>query len=78
MEDEYTKEVDYYEIRIENRSGISKIEKYDSYRDLQDRFEALLLSKSRDIKHFRAFIVFNDDTYMEVLNSIGDRINFLK
>ena len=72
--EEYEKEVDYYEIRIENRSGISKIEKYDTYSDLQDRFNTLILAKGRNIKYFRAFIVFNDDTYMEVLNQVGDRL----
>ena len=75
IEIEATKEISHYELRIEYKSGITEVERYDTHSDLQDRFEALLITvkKRGKIKDFRAFIVFEDNSFMETLNEPMDR-----
>ena len=38
IEIEATKEISHYELRIEYKSGITEVERYDTHSDLQDRF----------------------------------------
>ena len=61
------KEISHYELW-----AYGKIEKYDTYSDLQDRVEYFIMLK----KDYRAFIIFLDDTYMEVFDKVADRVTY--
>lgn len=65
--------VDYYELRVKYKGGITRKEKYDTFQDLQDRFDTLLLTKKNKIQEYEALIVFTDGTYQPTLNKPNDR-----
>jgi len=61
----YDKEVNHYELRVGDR-----IERFDHYLTMKEKF----LQSSKGNVRIRAFAIFNDDTFMEVLDSFS--INF--
>ncbi len=67
------KEVNYYELRVKYKGGITRKEKYDTFQDLQDRFDTLLLTKKNEIQEYEALIVFTDGTYQPTLNKPNDK-----
>jgi hypothetical protein len=63
--EEYDKEVNHYELRVGDR-----IERFDHYLTMKEKY----LQSSKGNVRIRAFAIFNDDTFMEVLDSFS--INF--
>jgi hypothetical protein len=61
----YDKEVNHYELRVGDR-----IERFDHYLTMKEKY----LQSSKGNVRIRAFAIFNDDTFMEVLDSFS--INF--
>lgn len=58
----YDKEVNHYELRVGDR-----IERFDHYLTMKEKF----LQSSKGNVRIRAFAIFNDDTFMEVLDSFS-------
>jgi len=56
------KEVNHYELRVGDR-----IERFDHYLTMKEKY----LQSSKGNVRIRAFAIFNDDTFMEVLDSFS-------
>jgi hypothetical protein len=68
---DYEKEINHYELRVGDR-----IERYDNYLKMKEKFREYLRSRRGKLK-IRGYAIFNDDTFMEVLSDLSvTDINF--
>jgi hypothetical protein len=63
--EEYDKEVNHYELRVGDR-----IERFDHYLTMKEKFREHLQSSKGNVR-IRAFAIFNDDTFLEVLDNFS-------